>query len=78
VPRRLRAIVSKCLGVAPAGRYADASAVVADLARYRGGLAVEALPETVFDQALRCGAKHVALILLIAAYLIMRTLVAWR
>lgn len=77
VPRRLRAIISMCLAIAPAHRYPDASAVVADLARYRAGEAVHALPETLVDRAVRFGVKHHTIILLIAAYLLMRAAVAW-
>ncbi|MSO49473.1 MAG: serine/threonine protein kinase [Acidobacteria bacterium] len=79
LPRRLRAIITMCLVTDPAHRYPDASAVVADLARYRAGDAVHALPETVVDRAVRFGAKHITIIVLIAAYLVMRALVAlWR
>jgi serine/threonine protein kinase len=75
--RRLRAIVTKCLAHSPADRYADAAGVAADLARYRAGEAVEALPETIFDRATRLAARHSTIIVLIAAYLLMRALVAW-
>jgi len=77
LPRRLRAIVTQCLAHDPPRRYPDAPAVVADLARYRAGDAVLALPETVVDRAMRFGAKHATIIVLIAAYLLMRTMVAW-
>lgn len=77
VPKRLRAIMEQCLQPAPAGRYPDAQALAADLARYRAGLAVDALPETWFDKLIRVAAPHLPLILLIAAYLLMRVLVAW-
>ncbi|MBK9238995.1 MAG: hypothetical protein IPL75_01770 [Acidobacteria bacterium] len=77
VPRRLRAIITMCLASDPAHRYPDASAVVADLARYRAGDAVHALPETPIDRAIRFTAKHATIILLIAAYLVMRALVAF-
>jgi eukaryotic-like serine/threonine-protein kinase len=77
--RRLRAIVAKCLANVPADRYADAAGVVADLARYRAGEAVDALPETVIDRTGRLASKHLTLIVLVAAYLAMRVLVAgWR
>ena len=66
-----------CLASDPAHRYPDASAVVADLARYRAGDAVHALPETPIDRAIRFTAKHPTIILLIAAYLVVRALVAF-
>ena len=75
--RRLRAIITRCLATDPAGRYPDASAVVADLARYRAGDAVQALPETPVDRAVRFAARHATIIVLIAAYLLMRTMVVW-
>ncbi len=75
--RRLRAIVVRCLADAPAGRYADAAALVADLQRYRAGLAVLAHPESVFERAGRFAARYRTFILLVAAYLIMRAVFAW-
>jgi serine/threonine protein kinase len=77
LPRRLRAIVTKCLASLPADRYADASGVAADLARYRAGGAVEALPETFIDRATRLASRHLTIIVLVGAYLVMRALVAW-
>ena len=77
LPRRLRAIIRKCLAHSPGDRYADAAGVAADLARYRAGEAVEALPETFIDRAARLAAKHLTLIALIAAYLAMRALIFW-
>ncbi|HUR19608.1 MAG TPA: serine/threonine-protein kinase [Vicinamibacterales bacterium] len=75
--RRLRAIIAKCLAHSPADRYPDAAGVAADLARYRAGEAVDALPETIIDRIVRLAAKHLTLIVLVAAYLLMRVLVAW-
>jgi eukaryotic-like serine/threonine-protein kinase len=75
--RRLRAIVVRCLADAPAGRYADAAALVEDLQRYRAGLAVHAHPESVFDRAGRFASRYRTFILLVAAYLIMRAVFAW-
>ena len=75
--RRLRAIVAKCQAEVPDARYADAGALVADLARYRAGLAVLAHPESVFERAGRFVDRYRAFILLVAAYLIMRALFAW-
>jgi eukaryotic-like serine/threonine-protein kinase len=74
--RRLRAIVAKCLAPSPADRYVDAVAVAGDLARYRAGEAVDALPETVIDRAVRVAGRHRTLIVLVAAYLVMRAIVA--
>jgi serine/threonine protein kinase len=79
VSRRLAAIVTRCLEPAPSARYPDAGALADDLARYRAGLAVKALPETWLDRAARHAAAHRTLILLVLTYLVMRTLfAAWR
>jgi eukaryotic-like serine/threonine-protein kinase len=75
--RRLRAIVVRCLADAPAGRYADAGALVEDLRRYRAGVAVHAHPESVFERAGRFAGRYRTFILLVAAYLIMRAVFAW-
>ncbi|MGE3343373.1 MAG: serine/threonine-protein kinase [Vicinamibacterales bacterium] len=77
LPRRLRAIIAKCLSPEPSDRYTDARGLAADLARYRADQAVDALPENVFDWALRFGAAHLTFILLLAAYLVMRVVVAY-
>ena len=75
-PKRLRAIVLKCLSPSPAGRYADATALSRDLARYRAGRAVSAHRETLFDRAERIFATYRTAILLVVAYLVMRTVFA--
>ena len=76
-PRRLRAIVGKCLAERAAERYATAGDLVADVARYRAGEAVRACPETPWDRLGRWFVKYRTFIGLIAAYLIMRAVVAW-
>jgi eukaryotic-like serine/threonine-protein kinase len=79
VSRRLAAIVHRCLEADPEARYPDAAALADDIARYRAGLAVAALPETWFDRAARHAATHRTLILLLLTYLVMRALfAAWR
>jgi serine/threonine protein kinase len=77
VTRRLRAIVTRCLAPRAADRYADAGEVAADLVRYRGGQAVAAHPETVFDRAGRFFTTYRTFILIVAAYIIMRAIVAY-
>lgn len=76
-PRRLRAIVARCLAERPGDRYPDAGALVADLARYRAGRAVEAHPESALERAARVVYRYRAFILLVLAYLVMRALFAW-
>ena len=74
--RRLVAIVLRCLEPRPESRYADAAALLDDIGRLRGGLAVAALPETVFDRLWRLASTYRTFILLILAYLVMRTAIA--
>ena len=82
VPKRLAAIIRKCLAPDPAARYPDAGSLAADLDRYRAGQAVSAHRETVFDRAERWFTTYRTAILLVAAYLLMRTVFAlsqrWR
>jgi serine/threonine protein kinase len=82
VPKRLAAMIRKCLAPDPAARYPDAGSLAADLGRYRSGQAVSAHRETVLDRAERWFATYRAAILLVGAYLVMRTLFAlsqrWR
>lgn len=75
-PRRLRAVVLKSLAPEPRDRYSHAGELVEDLARYRAGNPVGAHRETPFEQAGAWFGRYRTFILLIAAYLIMRTLFA--
>jgi eukaryotic-like serine/threonine-protein kinase len=77
VPKRLRAIADRCMEERPGDRYPDAAAVAADLARYRAGLAVDAYRETPWDRLARWMTTYRTFILLIAAYVVLRALVAW-
>jgi serine/threonine protein kinase len=77
VGRRLRAIVLKCLAVERGGRYADARALVDDLARYRAGLSISAYRESGLERTGRWLATYRTFVLLIAAYLVMRALFVW-
>jgi hypothetical protein len=69
--------VRKCLAPDSAGRYADAAALSEDLARYRAGQAVAAHRETLVDRAERWFTAYRPAILLVLAYLVMRTLFAF-
>lgn len=75
--RRLRAVVAKCLEPRPDDRYRDASALAADLARYRAGHAVSVYRETPLDRFARWFGTYRTFVLLVLAYLIMRTLFAF-
>lgn len=77
VPRRLRAIVAKCLQEAPDDRYPNAAALVEDLARYRAGHAVTAHRESALERIWRRAEPYRTFILLVLAYLIMRAAFAY-
>jgi eukaryotic-like serine/threonine-protein kinase len=78
-PRRrekaLEAICAKATEHDPAQRYANVSDLSADVSRYLDGLPVSACQETIFDRAVRFYRRHTVPILLITAYLIVRTLI---
>jgi serine/threonine protein kinase len=76
-PRRLTAIVLKCLASDASQRYAHAGDLAADLARYRAGLPVAAHRETPLERAGHWFVRYRTFILLVAAYLVMRALFAF-
>ena len=77
VPRRLRAIADKCAQPHPRDRYSNAADLVADLSRYRAGLPVSAHRDTLAERAALWFTKYQTLVFLIAAYLVMRALLAF-
>lgn len=77
VPRPLRSICARALALRPDDRYGSVSALAADVARFEAGQAVEAHEETLVDRAVRFTRTYRTAILLVLAYVIMRTLVAW-
>ncbi len=74
VPRPLAAIRAKAMSHDPAERYATAEELAADVARYLDGLPVIAYPEGVFGKAARLISRHRTAVILVLAYLLMRTL----
>ena len=70
----LTSICVKAMAAEPQDRYASALEMTAEIARYLDGEPVHAHQETLFERAGRLFAHHYMWILLIAAYLIMRTL----
>jgi serine/threonine protein kinase len=75
-PRRLTAIVLKCLSTEASDRYAHAGDLAADLARYRAGLPVAAHRETPLERAGHWFVRYRTFILLVTAYLVMRAMFA--
>ena len=73
--KALEAICEKATENDPAKRYAGVPDLSADVSRYLDGLPVSARKETIFDKALRFYRRHTVPILLIAAYLLVRTLI---
>jgi eukaryotic-like serine/threonine-protein kinase len=72
--KSLSAICAKATEDDPANRYATVSDLSADVSRYLDGLPVSARRETILDKAIRFYRRHTVAILLILAYLVMRTL----
>lgn len=71
-PRRLQAIVARCLAESPADRYLSAAELRAELVRYHAGEPVTAYQDTWLDHAGAWFVRHRVFIGLIAAYLLMR------
>jgi serine/threonine protein kinase len=73
--KALEAICAKATQNDPANRYASVSELSADVSRYLDGLPVSARKETALEKAARFYRRYTVAILLIAAYLIVRTLI---
>ncbi len=71
-PRPLLAICRKAMSAEPAGRYANAQDLAADVVRYIDGEPVAAYPEGPIERAGRWLRRHQAAVVLIVAYLLMR------
>jgi serine/threonine protein kinase len=74
-PRPLEAAVRKAKSPDPAERYAGAAELAEEITRYREGRRVLAHSEGLLERAGRVFARYRAAILLILAYLVVRTLV---
>jgi serine/threonine protein kinase len=76
LPRPLRSICARALARDPGDRYRSVTALALDVARFEAGHKVEAHEETLVDRAARFGRTYRTAILLVLAYIVMRTLVA--
>ena len=76
IPRPLRSICARAVALDPAERYPSASVLGDEVARYRAGQAVLAHRETAFERTMRIARVYRTPILLVLAYMVMRTLVA--
>ena len=77
VPRPLRAVCARALAPAPADRYPDVRSLAEDVARFRSGRPVSAHKETLMESTARLARTYRTPILLILAYMLMRTIVAF-
>ena len=77
-PRPVAAIALKAMAEDPAGRYASASEMGQDIARFLDGLPVSAYPETILRKAVRWGSRYQLAIVLVLTYLVLRiVLLMW-
>jgi serine/threonine protein kinase len=67
-PLALGAIADKAMRTDPSGRYPDVPALLADIERFEGGLAVEAWSEPLWHRLRRFGVRNAVLLWLLAAY----------
>jgi serine/threonine protein kinase len=74
VPKPLRSIAARARALRPESRYQCVSDLVADLDAYSSGNPVAAHRETVGERVVRVSRRHHVAILLIAGYLVVRTL----
>ncbi len=74
-PRPLAAIVTRAMASDPAKRYADARALGADVLRFLDDEPVSAYCENPLERAGRWLARNRVLVVLVAAYLVMRAIV---
>ena len=71
----LRAIASKARAADAAQRYVTAGELAADVARYLDGQPVGAYRENVFERAERWIRRNIAIVAIVAAYVVMRVIV---
>jgi serine/threonine protein kinase len=79
IPKRVLAIAHRASAPQPDLRYASVEELARDVARYRDGETVSAYQESVFERAARVYTRYQLPILLVLAYMLMRTLLLlWR
>jgi serine/threonine protein kinase len=67
-PAALRAVAAKAMSADPVARYPDAWGLLADVDRFREGLAVEAWSEPLWHRLRRFASRNAVLLWLLAAY----------
>ncbi|HYO76893.1 MAG TPA: serine/threonine-protein kinase, partial [Thermoanaerobaculia bacterium] len=73
--RALDAIVARAMASDPNDRYGDARELAEDVLRFLDGEPVSAHRENVFERAARFLTRHRALVAMLLAYLLMRTII---
>ena len=73
IARPLRAIIAKAMTADPANRYQDVRSLAKDVAAFRAGDPVSAYRENVLERVQRVLSRYRTPILLVLAYLVMRT-----
>ena len=76
-PRALDAICARARAPRPEDRYSSVRDLAAEVERFLSALPVHAYPEGPVERALRLAAKYRTPLLLVAAYLLMRVLLAY-
>lgn len=74
-PKRLRAVAAKACATLPADRYGSAIDLRTEIERYMEGLPVEAYREPPHERLWRFAANNRTLLLLLAAYVMVRALI---
>ena len=77
IARPLQSICARALAESQADRYPSATALGDDVARYRAGEKVQAHRETAWERTSRVAHMYRVPILLVLAYMVMRTIVAF-
>ena len=75
-PRPVQAIAGKAAAADPSERYATVAALAAEVSRFLSGLPVEAYPEGPLERGRRLASKYRVPLLLVAAYLVGRVVLA--
>ena len=75
-PRPLRAIIDKAMATDPANRYQDVTSLARDVAAFRAGEPISAYRENLLERTQRIIGRYRTPILLVLAYLVMRTALA--
>lgn len=76
-PRALQAICRKARAPLAVDRYGSVQALAADVECFLAGEPVSASPERALERLARFTRKHRSAIVMIAAYLVLRVLIAW-